>query len=66
MLFSDNIKEKDSNAKNETDTPTLEMFSRNISEMAENNELDPVIGRESEIERVAQILSRRKRIIQYL
>ncbi len=61
MLFSDNIKRKDSNAKNETDTPTLEMFSRNISEMAENNELDPVIGRESEIERVAQILSRRKK-----
>ena len=44
-----------------TETPTLELFSRNISSMAENNELDPVIGRESEIERVAQILSRRKK-----
>ena len=36
-------------------------FSRNISEIAKNNLLDPVIGRESEIERVTQILSRRKK-----
>ena len=47
--------------KEKSDTPTLDLFSRNISKMAEDNELDPVIGRDSEIERVAQILSRRKK-----
>ena len=39
----------------------MDHFSRNITEMAENGELDPVIGRKDEIERVAQILSRRKK-----
>ena len=50
-------KEKLSKSK----TPALDHFSRNITEMAENGELDPVIGRQDEIERVAQILSRRKK-----
>ena len=40
---------------------TLKMFSRNISDIAANGELDPVIGRNSEIERLSQILSRRKK-----
>jgi len=42
-------------------TGTLNSFSRNISKLAENNTLDPVIGRDEEIERVAQILTRRKK-----
>ena len=42
-------------------TPALDHFSRNITELAEKGKLDPVIGRSSEIERVAQILSRRKK-----
>lgn len=42
-------------------TPTLEAFSRNLTELARQNKLDPVIGREKEIERVIQILSRRKK-----
>jgi ATP-dependent Clp protease ATP-binding subunit ClpC len=42
-------------------TPTLEAFARDLTEMARNDELDPVIGREDEIERVTQILSRRKK-----
>ena len=41
--------------------PTLELYSRNITEMAENGQLDPVIGRIDEIDRLAQILSRRKK-----
>ena len=41
--------------------PVLELYSRNITEMAKNNLLDPVIGRVEEIERLAQILSRRKK-----
>ena len=42
-------------------TSTLDMFSRDISKMAADGKLDPIIGRELEIERVAQILSRRKK-----
>jgi len=42
-------------------TPALDHFSRDITKLAENDELDPVIGREEEIERVAQILTRRKK-----
>ena len=41
--------------------PTLESYSRNITEMAKNGTLDPVIGRLDEIERLSQILSRRKK-----
>lgn len=42
-------------------TPTLDHFSRDITELAAGSVLDPVIGREREIERVAQILARRKK-----
>ena len=42
-------------------TPTLDHFSRDITHLAKKGKLDPVIGRESEIERVAQILTRRKK-----
>jgi len=42
-------------------TPALDHFSRDITLLAENGDLDPVIGREEEIERVAQILTRRKK-----
>ncbi len=42
-----------------TSTPTLDRFGRDLTQLARNGELDPVIGREKEIERVIQILSRR-------
>jgi ATP-dependent Clp protease ATP-binding subunit ClpC len=42
-----------------SETKTLDQFSRDLTEMARNNSLDPVIGRENEIQRVIQILSRR-------
>ena len=42
-------------------TPALDHFSRDITELARAGNLDPVIGREDEIQRVAQILSRRKK-----
>jgi ATP-dependent Clp protease ATP-binding subunit ClpC len=42
-------------------TPVLDNFGRDISRLAEEGKLDPIIGRESEIERVSQILSRRKK-----
>jgi len=40
-------------------TPNLNQFGRNLNEMAKDGKLDPIIGREGEIERVIQILSRR-------
>lgn len=42
-------------------TPVLDNFGRDISKLAEDNALDPIVGREKEIERVSQILSRRKK-----
>jgi ATP-dependent Clp protease ATP-binding subunit ClpC len=42
-------------------TPVLDNFGRDITLLAENNKLDPVVGREKEIQRVSQILSRRKK-----
>ena len=42
-------------------TPTLDHFSRDITKLAKLGKLDPVIGREKEIERLAQILTRRKK-----
>ena len=52
---------KSENKKADTNTPTLDMFSRNISDMASNDSLDKVIGRDQEIKRIAQVLSRRKK-----
>ncbi len=45
--------------KSKIDTPTLNQYSRDLTELAQNGQLDPVIGREKEIARVVQILSRR-------
>jgi len=42
-------------------TPVLDNFGRDLTRLAEDNRLDPIVGREKEIERVAQILSRRKK-----
>lgn len=45
--------------KSKVETPTLNQYSRDLTELARNGQLDPVIGREKEIARVVQILSRR-------
>lgn len=42
-------------------TPVLDNFGRDVSRLAEEGKLDPIIGRDTEIERVSQILSRRKK-----
>ena len=42
-------------------TPVLDNFGRDLTSLAEDGKLDPIVGRESEIERVAQVLSRRKK-----
>ncbi|MBN2201802.1 ATP-dependent Clp protease ATP-binding subunit [bacterium] len=47
--------------KSKSQTPALDHFGRDLTVLAQKGELDPVIGRENEIQRVAQILSRRKK-----
>ncbi len=47
------------NGRKKNETSYLEQFSRDLTEMAADGELDPVVGRDSEIQRVIQILSRR-------
>ena len=47
--------------KGKTDTPALTKYGRDLTAQAKNGELDPVIGRALEIDRVTQILSRRKK-----
>ena len=46
-------------SRKEAKTPALKAFGRDLTEMAKKNELDPVIGRKEEIERVIQVLCRR-------
>ena len=52
-------KAKQTNTKSKT--PVLDNFGRDITKLAESGSLDPIVGREQEIERVSQILSRRKK-----
>jgi ATP-dependent Clp protease ATP-binding subunit ClpC len=48
-------------ADSKSKTPVLDNFGRDLTRMAEDGKLDPIVGREKEIERVSQILSRRKK-----
>jgi ATP-dependent Clp protease ATP-binding subunit ClpC len=52
---------KDPKSTEKSRTPVLDNFGRDLTKMAEVGKLDPIVGREKEIERVAQILSRRKK-----
>jgi ATP-dependent Clp protease ATP-binding subunit ClpC len=52
---------KKSESTTGSSTPVLDNFSRDLIKLAEQGKLDPVIGREREIQRIAQILSRRKK-----
>jgi ATP-dependent Clp protease ATP-binding subunit ClpC len=55
--FGGDFKSSAGNSK----TPALDSFSRDITEMAIRGQLDPIVGRDQEIERVSQILARRKK-----
>ena len=57
----DNENKKDSKRTSDSSTPALDNFSRDLIKLAELGKLDPVVGREKEIIRIAQILSRRKK-----
>ena len=67
MYFSEEENSKKNNPnesqnnRSKSKTPILDNFSRDLTSLANEGKLDPVIGREDEVERVAQILSRRKK-----
>merc|ERR1711916_338644 len=48
-------------SESKSKTPVLDNFGRDLTKLAEADRLDPIVGREKEIERVSQILSRRKK-----
>jgi len=54
-------KKQDPRKAEKTKTPVLDNFGRDLTRLALDDKLDPIIGREKEIERVAQVLSRRKK-----
>jgi ATP-dependent Clp protease ATP-binding subunit ClpC len=66
--LDDNYEKKENNSgtsgnagKSKSKTPILDNFSRDLTTLALEGKLDPVIGRDAEVERVAQILTRRKK-----
>lgn len=58
---ADPVKGQPRSSKPASDTPVLDNFGIDITRAAEEGRLDPIVGRENEIQRIAQILSRRKK-----
>lgn len=58
---NDNQPNSKSNKKGKSKTPTLDEFGKDLTEQAKKGKIDPVIGRDNEIQRVIQILSRRSK-----
>jgi ATP-dependent Clp protease ATP-binding subunit ClpC len=58
---NEGFKKKPIKGDTKSKTPVLDNFCRDVSKAVENGEIDPVIGRKTEIKRVSQILSRRKK-----
>ena len=58
---SNNPPTKSTKSKEKSKTPILDNFGKDLTKLAEKDKLDPVIGREKEIDRVAQVLTRRKK-----
>ncbi|HOZ85788.1 MAG TPA: ATP-dependent Clp protease ATP-binding subunit [Niabella sp.] len=59
--YSQQSKSGSSKSNTKSKTPVLDNFGRDVTRLAESGNLDPIVGREKEIERVSQILSRRKK-----
>ena len=57
--YKEDMENKRARGKERSNTPVLDSYSRDLTALARDGKLDPVIGRESEIQRVVQILSRR-------
>lgn len=60
-LMDDDEKPLNQRKSSDSSTPVLDNFSRDLIKLAEDGKLDPVVGRENEILRIAQVLSRRKK-----
>jgi len=60
-MDDDNFSKKMKNKTSKSKTPILDNFSKDVTKAAEEGLIDPIIGRDTEIERVSQILSRRKK-----
>jgi len=61
MDDDDKMMSKKSKSSADSNTPVLDNFSRDLNKLAEAGKLDPIVGRDREILRIAQILSRRKK-----
>ncbi len=61
MLGEKKTTDRKMHTKRDSKTPTLDQYSRDLTLLAEKGELDPVIGRENETERIIEILMRRKK-----
>lgn len=60
-FYKEELKSGETKKKGKSKTPVLDNFGRDLTKAAEEGKLDPIVGREKEIERVSQILSRRKK-----
>ena len=60
-VYDDSEDQPKERKKERTKTPVLNSFGRDLNKLAKEGKLDPIIGRESEIERITQILGRRKK-----
>ncbi|WKN33892.1 ATP-dependent Clp protease ATP-binding subunit [Porifericola rhodea] len=60
-IFGGSSSGRESKGSEKSRTPVLDNFGRDLTKLADDDKLDPIVGREKEIERVAQILSRRKK-----
>ena len=60
-FFEDGPKTNPKNKKNNSTTPILDNFSRDLNKLAEEGKIDPIVGRDVEVKRIAQILSRKKK-----
>jgi len=61
LMDDDDKMSKKQKQSSDSSTPVLDNFSRDLNKLAAEGKLDPVIGRDREILRIAQILSRRKK-----
>jgi len=60
-FFEDGNTTNSKKTKKNSTTPILDNFSRNLNKLAEEGKIDPVVGREKEVKRIAQILARKKK-----
>ena len=60
-FLDENLKQREKGKKMNSSTPILDNFSRDLVKMAEEGKIDPIIGRDAEVLRIAEILTRKKK-----